>query len=87
MTSLDLLTDRQREVLRLVSLGYANYKVANELDIRVGTVKKHIEHILERLEVRSRVGAARIYIAGTQLRDNSEWWNVVGDADHKLFSP
>lgn len=84
--SLDRLTDRQCEVLRLITQGYTNFKVAAELNISVGTVKKHVEHILERLQLSTRVGAARVYLTGLKSLDVDQWWNVTGAADHQITS-
>ena len=53
------LTDRQREVLRLVRLGLANKQIAQALKISTGTVRKHLEHVYERLGVQSRTAALR----------------------------
>jgi DNA-binding CsgD family transcriptional regulator len=63
--ALDRLTDRQREVLALVSDGRTNQQIALELGISIGTARKHIEHILDRLDVHTRVAAARRYLAAT----------------------
>jgi len=63
--AIERLTDRQREVLELVSLGHTNDQIAYRLGISVGTAKKHIEHILERLDVHTRVAAAREFLAAT----------------------
>ena len=70
------LTDRQYEVLHRISSGCTNVQVATELDISVGTVKKHVEHILERLEVETRVGAARVFLAAASASTADHWWNV-----------
>ena len=87
-TALDRLTDRQRDVLCALARGSTNCQVAMELDISVRTVKKHLEHIFEQLEVQTRIGAARIYLAGSQAHDQRQWWNVAGDAGHELvFAP
>ena len=51
------LTDRHREVLRLVRLGMANKQIAHALRISTGTVRKHLENIYERLGVQSRTEA------------------------------
>jgi DNA-binding CsgD family transcriptional regulator len=51
------LTDRQREVLRLVRLGMANKQIARAMKISAGTVRKHLENIYERLGVQSRTEA------------------------------
>ena len=51
------LTDRQRELLRLVRLGMANKQIARAMKISTGTVRKHLENIYERLGVQSRTEA------------------------------
>ncbi len=51
------LTAREIEVLRLVAAGASNQGVADELIISVGTVKKHVNNILGKLDVRSRTQA------------------------------
>lgn len=61
--ALERLTDRHREVLRLVSLGHTNQQIARELDISIGTAKKHLEHILDRLHLHNRLAAATLYLA------------------------
>ncbi len=60
------LTERQREVLRLVEFGLANKQIAQALKISTGTVRKHLEHIYERLGVQSRTAALRV----TALEDH-----------------
>lgn len=51
------LTHRQWQLLRLVAAGHTNVEIARSLHISVGTVRTHLEHIFERLEVATR-GAA-----------------------------
>jgi DNA-binding NarL/FixJ family response regulator len=55
------LTEREQEVLDLISLGYTNQQIAEELVIVCGTVKNHVHNILKKLEVRNRDEAASIY--------------------------
>ena len=48
------LTPREREVACLIGQGYSNRQIADELVITVGTAGIHVEHILRKLELRSR---------------------------------
>lgn len=51
------LTDREIEVLRLVSVGLKNREIAEELFVVVGTVKAHINSIYRKLGTKNRVQA------------------------------
>ena len=51
------LTARERDVLELVAQGLTNREVARRLFISPGTVRKHLEHVYEKLGVRTRAGA------------------------------
>ncbi|MEA2561662.1 MAG: hypothetical protein QOH06_3166 [Acidobacteriota bacterium] len=53
----DPMTEREVEVLRLISRGYSNREIGDALDIAEGTVKNHISHILSKLGVRDRTRA------------------------------
>jgi DNA-binding NarL/FixJ family response regulator len=55
------LTTREREVLALVSQGARNKQIAASLLISEFTVKRHIQNILEKLELRSRKAAAALH--------------------------
>ena len=52
------LSERELEVLRLVASGLSNREVAQELVLATGTIKKHINNIFTKLNVRSRTQAA-----------------------------
>ncbi len=52
------LTNREREVLRLVATGIPNREIAGVLFIAESTVKTHVEHIIGKLGVSDRVQAA-----------------------------
>ena len=49
------ITDREREVLRLVALGMSNPEIAAALYITVGTAKTHVARLLAKLDARDRV--------------------------------
>ena len=53
-----LLSPREKEILRLVARGMTNQDVAQTLDISENTVKAHVSHILDRLDVSDRTQAA-----------------------------
>ena len=53
-----LLTPREEEVLGQIALGASNKEIARTLDIAETTVKIHVQHILRKLELTSRVQAA-----------------------------
>ena len=61
------LTEREREVLRLIADGKENAQIAKELFISVQTVKKHVSNILAKLEVENRVQAAVRAVQGRLL--------------------
>jgi ATP/maltotriose-dependent transcriptional regulator MalT len=52
------LTDRELQVLRLLAAGKSNQQIADELVVVVDTVKKHVGHILDKLEATNRTQAA-----------------------------
>lgn len=56
---LDRLTDREREVMRLIARGYAYKEAAAELFISVKTVETHVSKVLRKLQLSSRYELAR----------------------------
>ncbi len=55
--SVSELTDREREVLVLMSEGLANREIADRLVVSEGTVKTHVKRIFDKLDVRDRTQA------------------------------
>jgi len=49
------ITDREREVLKLVGLGMSNAEIATALYITAGTAKTHVARLLAKLDARDRV--------------------------------
>ena len=62
------LTDREMEVLELVSEGKANKEIAAQLSITEGTVKTHVSAILEKLNASHRTEAVTIALRRGLLR-------------------
>ncbi len=55
---LDELTERERQILELLSTGCSNKEIARDLDLSEKTVKHYMTNILQKLQVRNRVEAA-----------------------------
>ncbi|AKA67152.1 LuxR C-terminal-related transcriptional regulator [Clostridium scatologenes] len=55
---LETLTSREKEILEEVAKGLSNQKISEELFITEHTVKKHINHIFRKLNVKDRTEAA-----------------------------
>jgi DNA-binding NarL/FixJ family response regulator len=51
---LDLLTQREREVMRLIARGYAYKEVAKRLHLSVKTIETHVSAVLRKLQLSSR---------------------------------
>ena len=60
------LTARESEVLYWVSMGKTNEEVGEIIGARPLTVKKHLEHIYDKLGVPNRTAAARLAAAERQ---------------------
>jgi DNA-binding NarL/FixJ family response regulator len=56
-SGLGALTDREVEILTLVARGNTNQEIAGQLFVAETTVRTHIRHILEKLDLRDRVQA------------------------------
>lgn len=73
LSTISNLTPREQEVLQLVGLGYTNRDIAQSLYISEGTVKTHVTHLLNRLNLRNRAQLA-IYantVSGVAENPNS----------------
>ncbi len=57
-----VLSNREREILKLIADGYSNQSIADELYLSLGTVKSYVRMILNKLSVDDRVQAAAIAI-------------------------
>jgi two-component system response regulator NreC len=59
----DPLSDREREVLRLLALGHTNQEIAKSLFISVRTAETHRAHIMQKLRISTRAELVRYAIA------------------------
>ena len=64
--ALESLSGREREILRFLAQGESNKAIARTLDIAEATVKVHVQNLLRKLQLTSRVQAA-VYAAARGL--------------------
>ena len=62
-TALAVLTERERQIMRLVSRGLSNKEVGRRLNIADGTIKVHLHNIFQKLEVGNRTALAALAIS------------------------
>jgi two-component system response regulator NreC len=65
----DPLSDREREVLRLLALGHTNQEIAKMLYISVRTAETHRAHIMQKLHLTSRADLVRYALANGLLSE------------------
>jgi two-component system response regulator NreC len=65
----DPLSDREREVLRLLALGHTNQEIAQTLFLSVRTVETHRAHIMQKLRISTRAELVRYALAAGLLED------------------
>lgn len=61
MEAASKLSERQREILKLLAAGESNKQISRHLNISAGTVKAHLESIFRRLNVTNRTQAAMLW--------------------------
>jgi DNA-binding NarL/FixJ family response regulator len=68
----DPLSEREREVLRLLALGHTNQEIAKMLYISVRTAETHRAHIMQKLRLQSRAELVRYALAQGLLEERLE---------------
>jgi DNA-binding NarL/FixJ family response regulator len=58
----DALTDREREVLKLLVEGRSNKEIAGPLEIEERTVKAHVSHMMRKLRVTNRIALSLLAV-------------------------
>lgn len=71
-TAFEALSDREREVLRLVARGWSNSEIARELYLGDATVKTHIARMLAKLGARDRIQAIVMAYESGFIRPGSD---------------
>ena len=70
--ALTVLTDRERQIMRLVSEGLSNKAIGRRLNIADGTIKQHLHHIYQKLEIDNRTALAALAISLPDRRGPTE---------------
>jgi DNA-binding NarL/FixJ family response regulator len=65
----ETLTDREKQVLRLVAEGKANKEIADVLGISVKTAMSHREHVMQKLDLHNRTDLIRFALRRGVIRD------------------
>lgn len=64
--TLESLTPRERDIIKLIAEGLPNKMIARRLNITESTVKVHVKHLLKKMQLKSRVEAAVWMLQGHQ---------------------
>jgi two-component system, NarL family, response regulator NreC len=72
------LSEREMQVLRLIAEGYTNRQIAEKLFLSVRTIETYRARLMEKLQVKSRVGLVR-YAIRNQLLDSAENDSMITD--------
>lgn len=64
------LSDRETEVLRLISFGYSNKEIGIKLDLSVKTIEAHKANAMRKLGISSRIDIVKYAILQDWLKDN-----------------
>jgi two-component system nitrate/nitrite response regulator NarL len=57
------LTNRERQIVRLVCEGLSNKEIGRRLKITDGTIKVHLHHIFQKLQISNRTVLAAVYLS------------------------
>jgi DNA-binding NarL/FixJ family response regulator len=67
-SGLELLSQREREVLGLASAGWTNHEIGDHLGLSVHAVKFHLASVYKKLNVANRTEAAVVMLTGGRSR-------------------
>jgi two-component system, NarL family, nitrate/nitrite response regulator NarL len=63
----NVLTDRERQIIALVSEGLSNKEIARRLNIAGGTIKVHLHNVYQKLEISNRTVLAALAISQNEI--------------------
>jgi DNA-binding NarL/FixJ family response regulator len=66
------LSPREERVLELLSKGYSNKEIAEQLELSIDTVRSHLKHVYVKMHVRSRTEAVARYVAANPATPDPE---------------
>jgi two-component system, NarL family, nitrate/nitrite response regulator NarL len=66
---LALLTERERQIMHLVSEGLSNKEIGRRLNVTDGTIKVHLHHVFQKLDISNRTSLAALAISQNELID------------------
>jgi two-component system nitrate/nitrite response regulator NarL len=66
-----MLTERERQIMRLVSEGLSNKEIGRRLGLTDGTIKVHLHHIFQKLDVGNRTALAALAISRNDIENPS----------------
>lgn len=64
------LTDRERDILRLLARGASTHQIMDALSISRNTVRSHVQHLLDKLHAHTRAQAVQVAMATQLLLDH-----------------
>jgi two-component system, NarL family, response regulator NreC len=64
---LEALTERERQIMRLLALGYSNHEIAERLTLSPRTVESHRAHVMNKLGANTRAEMVRIALDAEML--------------------
>jgi len=70
--ALAALTEREQQIMRLVSEGLSNKEIGRRLNITDGTIKVHLHHIFQKLEISNRTVLAALAISLYERESSSD---------------
>jgi DNA-binding NarL/FixJ family response regulator len=70
--SIEALTEREKTVLQMLARGLSNKEIAQEMQYSVGTIKNHVQRVIDKLGVSDRTQAAILAVKGGLISTDHE---------------